>query len=317
MGYYKQIETLIYQDGFFSALGTKSEMAKRHVTIEESVEIENKVDTIQLISYRNMSGAVEFGTSVELECTFKDGYKTKTYMDGLDYLQIIKTHDSFKGKTHGDFLFLMQGTVHELVVRNSVKHKTFLEMYEEQENKKKKQSEYRLQEGDIVDVAVRSVYLGEYFYYKPNFRNENYYNKLRKYKVYIGLDKDNNLTDDIHLVAGKSSKEPTKKLGTYNFDFKELQDEAKEHLTEMYKEDIGYRVGHMWYNHKIIYELKNEKAFILAHIARTKEVAEHLKEDKEYLLKNIQMFGWKKALPKGKFTVEYDRRFPYQYKEVN
>lgn len=175
MGYYKEINKVLVDGSNFSAVGTRGEVKKRGVDIYQSIEIDNMVEKITLVNFYNTSGKVEYGLEVVLDCKFNSGVTVQTCMSGIDYLNILQEHESYQGSITGNFLFLFQGVVEKLVVGGSKEHKSFLKSYKKQEREKERIKEFKVQEGDIVNLGLHgAVYLGEYYYPKPNFKNETY-----------------------------------------------------------------------------------------------------------------------------------------------
>jgi len=312
MGYYKKIDKVMLEGDRYSAKGTPGEVRKRGVDSERCIEVDNSVEEIRLVRFYNTSGEVEYGLAVVLECVFENGDIVRTTMDGVDYLTLVKKYSSDKGTIRGDFLFLFQGVLERLVERRGEEHISFLNKYEQQEDEKLKAKNFKLNVGDITDVHNRTVYLGEYFYLKPNFKNDNYLNKPRKYKLYLRIDEEGNYLDnELYVESGKTQyNQPTEKKGHIEVDFATLKEIALERMETMFKKDTGYREGYLGYRPQ---ESQNNKAYVLTNIANTKE--ELVEPTAEDLLKRAWLCGWDDTMPRGKFEREDRRRLPYKYVE--
>lgn len=296
----------------FAAEGTPSELRKRNVNIDDAIKIENKVSQIRLINFYNTSGEVQYGLAVVLECEFESGDIVTTTMDGVDYLSLIKKYSSENGTIWGDFLFLFQGVVTELVEVGSKKHLAFRDNYEKQELKKQAAKSLEVNVGDIVDSPYNSVFLGEYFYPRPNLKNDTYFNQPRKYRLYSKLNKDGDgVTGLVEVESGKSKT--TKVLGEVNIDFETLTGEATERMTTMFQLDIGYTEGYMNYLSPKYSE--NNSAYILTTMVKDKK--DLVYPTKQEILDLAWLCRWDEAMVKGKFERITDRwdREPIKYKE--
>ena len=289
--YYKKIDTICVSKGSYSAETTKGEMKKRGVDAETCSRVENKVSEINLVDYYDTSGAVEYGMAVIVDCQLVSGHTVRTSVEGKKYLGWVETHTVENGKMNGDFLFLFQGVVAELVERKSKEHQGFLEQYEIQEKNKEKAKELEIKPGDIVNIHGDVIYLGEFYYYKPNLKTEELVSKPKKYKVYIAQEGDDKYRSDLIYVESSKTKQNqvTEVIGHVEIDIDKLKEEAFERLANIEQEGIGYQVtaNAMFYSGKLrAYSHKNNQAYVLANMEKNK------KDIQKPMVSDLLRLGW-------------------------
>lgn len=285
MGYIKEIGKVYIDGDNYSAEGTISEMKKMGVTKDVAECIENKVKKVELINFYETSGAVEYGMAVELQCTFDTGHTVYKTINGMTYLSWVQEYGVNNRIITGEFIFLFQGVISDLVVYGSEKHKRFLIAYEEQEEKENRIKDFTYKIGDIVNIYGRSVYLGEYYYQKPNLKNNSLVNKLRKYKLYLEL-KDSKPYEEgrLRVESGKTKdNQPTEILGYMAVDMKFLKEKANERMESMFTSGVGYYKGNY---STVSYDKENNKAYVLHHVSETKEDLPYMSMD------TILKYGW-------------------------
>lgn len=314
MGYYKKIDSVYVDGGNFSADGTTSELKKRGIVRENSRLIDNRVTEVKLLNYGNQSGAKEYGMYVNVECTFSTGDVVRTEVDGMAYLLWVSRHTVIGGTMEGDFLFLMQGDVEELAVRGGYNHLRFNERYDAQEAKVLATKELVVMVGDVVNIHKKCIYLGEYWYVKPNLRLDALMAKPTKYKLYINVDDEGNYLDkELYVESGKTkTNQPTQILGHIDFDMEELQRSAVERMRDIRKNEVGYRKGGA-YNMLWASSKENNKAYVLTKISETKDTL--ITPTKEEVLSLGWLCGWGhnmkhlvRAVNSSNRTIE-----PYEY----
>lgn len=314
MGYYKKIDVICVDGGRYSAESTKGDMKKRGVDKDNCVVLTNRVEKIELVTFHEVSGSVEYGMEVVLDCTLQGGTVVRTTVSGMKYLHWIQKGTVVNGIMEGDFLFLFKGVVEELVKRGDAGHENFVTEYMNQEGKKQRASKLDVQVGDIVNIYGGSIYLGEFYYYKPNLKNKDGINKLRKYKLYIERDEDGSYIDNrLHVESGKTDyNQPTEVLGSVDIDMELLKRNARERMGNIYTEGVGYKKGTGYYSRIQRDACKNNKAYVLSNIAVDKK-------DIVYpYIGDLLKLGWLCDWDADKNMVEYKTSsrgnvIPYQY----
>lgn len=295
MGYLKEIEKVCIDGEKYSAVSTPGEMRKRGVEKANCVEVENKIVKIELVKFYATSGAIEYGMEVQLDCTFESGESVKVTVDASDYLWWVQNYTTIKGVTEEEFTLLFKGVVVELVPTGSKKHKSHLVGLQKQKEEKEKLAKVVVKVGDIVNInSERVVYLGDYFYYKPNIRKDKVYNKLRKYKIYLAIDEDGNWDTErgkIHIESGKTLyNQPDEILGRMDINMGELKEWAENHYATMHKRNHGYRLVEGYWSRDRPYDVLNNKAYVLANISKTKDGVIVPSEDE--ILRLAWVCGW-------------------------
>lgn len=317
MGYYKLIDEVYLDGSSYSAEGTVSEMKKRGVNKDISKIIDNRVVEIILDDYYETSGAVEYGLAVVLKCKFATGDTVITSISGMKYLKWISQFSCNKGSIEGDFLFIFKGVIEELVLRNDKEHEDFLLEYNKSIEKKNISKGLDVKVGDIVNIYRESVYLGEYYYLKPNLKLDGCVAKARKYKLYAQLDKEGNyLNSEIYVESGvTSTNQPTEILGHIEVDFEKLLKKSLLHMDSIFDEGVGYRYNNNSYYSKYFANKKeNSNAYILTNIQKNKN--DLIEPSEDYLLS----LGWLCDWPKPK-NIEYMKNkngrtiIPYWYEK--
>lgn len=297
VSYYKDIEKVCISGERYSSDTTKGEMKKRGVDKETCDTVNNNVTEITVVNYYETSGEKEYGMSVVLDCLLDSGNRVRTVVNGMTYLSWVNAHTTVNGKTEGDFVFLFKGVVEELAVRNSTSHKNFIKDYELQEQKKKESSELEIKPGDIVNIHGDVIYLGEFYYYKPNLKVEGLLNKLKKYKMYMANpDKDNRYRSSlIHLETSKTKQnQVTEVLGHVDIDMGDLKEWAINHVMNMEQKDIGFKIkernNYSYGSLHQAFEDVNNKAYVLANMAENK--LDVMKPAEEDILRLGWLCGW-------------------------
>lgn len=317
MGYYKKIDKISINNyekediRNYCAKETKSYMKKHGVDKDNILEIENRINSIEILSARNRSGKQEYGMSVSVLCYMESGHTLRISIDGLDLVRYIQKYPSRDGIILGNFLILMKGDVFELVEMDGNRHQEFLNSYEKQEVKKKETEQQRntLQIGDIVrtnGMWTEHVYLGEYYYYKPNLKNDSAVNKLRKYKLFL-RDSDDVRTRGIHLLAGTIKDLEFK--GTKDIDVEELIEKAKMEVDEMFKKGKGYEERRSYFRSLNTFKDKNNMNYVLANVEKTKKDIKT--PNKQDILNRAWLCGWDSSRDTTKYTLvkEYSKGY--------
>lgn len=323
MGYYKKIAKIYINSNeeseikHYCAEETKSYMKKHKVDKDNSLGIENRINSIEILSARNRSGKQEYGMSVSVLCYVESGHTLIISIDGLDLVSFIHKYPSREGIILGDFLILMKGDVFELVERDGKRHQEFLNSYEKQEEKKKETEQQRntLQIGDIVrtnGMWSEHIYLGEYFYYKPNLKNDSAVNKLRKYKLFL-RESDDVRTRGIHLLAGTIKDLEIK--GTKDINVEELIEKAKMEVDEMFEKGKGYEERRSYFRSLNTFKEKNNMNYVLANVEKNKKDVKT--PNKQDILNRAWLCGWDSSRDTNKYTLVHEHRNKYYVVQEN
>lgn len=267
-----------------SGKSTKSEMKKRGVDLDTCTMIENNIQKIEIIRAYNTRGEFEYGSAVQLLCTTVDGYKIMHNMDIIDFIDWVKETDVTKNSMTSDFTFIYFGQLCSLVKRHDTEYTSFYATKEKTEKyyAEKRNATKDIQIGDIISTpepyASRFVYLGQYFYTKPNLKRDNFVNKMAKFHFFIPLNADNSLKEKIIF---STKPQPTShkveltnqgQLDGFNADT--LINNAKQYFEkeEMRQLNKGFKKVDTYYSKGYkAFEEKNKFYFTLAHIGKTKE----------------------------------------------
>lgn len=317
MGYIKESKKIAIDGKNFSAVGTAGEMKKRNVYKAIAEVVDNDIRKLKVVDFYETSGEVEYGMAVVVECTFASGHKVNARVDGMKFMRWLKGVTVVNGVIEGDYVLLMSGVVYSLEVAGGKEHKRHIAAYEKQEELKELEKSFTYGVGDIVKInRNEAVYLGEFWYYKPNINGEKFVNQLRKYKLYIRLSagRDVHEIGEIYVESGKTKyNQPTEVLGHVEVDMDRLLDNAQRHYERIYEEGVGYQDTRGYYRMKYAEKPKNDQAYVLLNAKQKKD--EVIVPSKEQILNLAWYCGWD---VKGNYERVATRMStkPYYYKEI-